>query len=136
VHEDDVTSALGHATRNDVPGVFNVAGPRVTTWSAVCAAVGRRRIAMPPVGTRLAAVPLRLARVVDIPPEVLSLLRYGRGVDISRYVDAGFRYEYDTPATVEAFARTLRRERVVGRTPPYTYAPAVEAFFRHSRAVR
>lgn len=136
VHEDDVTSALAYAAHHDVAGVFNVAGPRTTTWSAVCAAVGRRRIAMPPVATGLAAVPLKLARIVDIPPEVLSLLRYGRGVDTSRYVGAGFRYEYDTPATVEAFARTLRRERVVGRTPPYRYSPAVEAFFRHSPAVR
>jgi UDP-glucose 4-epimerase len=136
VHEDDVTAALAFATRNDVPGVFNVAGPRITTWSAVCAVVGRRRVAMPPVGTGIAALPLRLARVVDIPPEVLSLLRYGRGVDTSRYVGAGFHYEYDTPATVESFARTLRRERVVGRTPPYRYSPAVEAFFRHSPAVR
>jgi UDP-glucose 4-epimerase len=136
VHEDDVTAALTFATSHDVPGVFNVAGPRVTTWSAVCAAVGRRRIAMPPVATGMAAVPLRLARVVDIPPEVLSLLRYGRGVDTSRYLAAGFRYHYDTPATVESFARTLRRERVVGRTPPYRYSPAAEAFFRHSPAVR
>jgi UDP-glucose 4-epimerase len=136
VHEDDVITALAFATHRDVPGVFNVAGPRVTTWSAVCAAVGRRRIAMPPVATGLAALPLRLARVVDIPPEVLSLLRYGRGVDTSRYLAAGFAYAYDTPATVKAFARTLRRERVVGRTPPYRYSPAVEAFFRHSPSVR
>ena len=81
VHEDDVTAALAFAARHEVPGVFNVAGPRTTTWSAVCAAVGRRRIPMPPLRTAAAATPLRLARIVDIPPEVLSLLRYGRGVD-------------------------------------------------------
>jgi UDP-glucose 4-epimerase len=136
VHQDDVTSALAFAARHRAPGTFNVAGPDVTTWSAVCRAVGRRRIAMPPVLTGPAAVPLRLARIVDIPQEVLALLRFGRGVDTTRFRQAGFEYEYDTPAAVEAFARTTRRERVVGRTPPYRYSPALENFFRHSRAVR
>ena len=136
VHEDDVTSALAFAARHDVPGAFNVAGPRVTTWSSVCAALGRRRVAMPPVLTNLAAAPLRFARVADIPPEVLALLRFGRGVDTTRLRRRGFTYAYDTPATVEAFARAVRCERVVGRSTPYQYAPALETFLRTSHAIR
>jgi UDP-glucose 4-epimerase len=135
VHEDDVTRALVHATGHDLPGTYNVAGPGVITWSEACRLVARRRLAMPPVLTGTAAAPLRLLRVVDIPPEVLSLLRYGRGVDTSAYVDAGFDYRYTTLAAVEAFARARRLERVVGSPPPYEYEPAVEDFFRNSRAV-
>jgi hypothetical protein len=90
---------------------------------------------MPPVFTGVAALPLRLLRVVDIPPEVLSLLRYGRGVDTTAFVDAGFEYGYTTAATVEAFAQARRLERVVGTPPAYEYERDVEAFFRNSRAV-
>ena len=78
---------------------------------------------------------MRLLRVIDIPPEVLSLLRYGRGVDTSAFVDTGFDYRYTTRATVEAFASARRLERVVGTPPPYEYERDVEHFFRNSRAV-
>ena len=104
VHEDDVTLALAHATLHDLRGTYNVAGPGTITWSEACRAVARRRLAMPPLLTRSAATPLRLLRIVDIPPEVLSLLRYGRGVDTDRFVATGFKYGHTTPGTVEAFA--------------------------------
>jgi UDP-glucose 4-epimerase len=135
VHEEDVTRALEHATIHDVPGTFNVAGPGIITWSDACRIVGRRRLAMPPLMTGAAAVPMRLLRIVDIPPEVLSLLRYGRGVDTSAFVDAGFEYRYTTPATVAAFASARRLERIVGAPPEYEYERDVEQFFRNSRAV-
>lgn len=135
VHEDDVTRALAQATVAQVPGTFNVAGPGIITWSEACRAVARRRLAMPPVFTGSVALPLRLLRVVDIPPEVLSLLRYGRGVDTNAFVDAGFEYGYTTPATVDAFAQARRLERVVGTPPAYEYEHDVEDFFRNSRAV-
>ena len=135
VHEDDVTRALAHATACDRPGTFNVAGPATITWSEACRAVARRRLAMPPVFTGAAKVPLRLLRVIDIPPEVLSLLRYGRGVDTSAFIDTGFDYRYTTPATVEAFAKARRLERVVGTPPEYEYERDVEDFLRNSRSV-
>jgi UDP-glucose 4-epimerase len=135
VHEDDVTRALAHATLHDLRGTYNVAGPGTITWSEACTAVSRRRVAMPPVFTGSAAAPLRFLRIVDIPPEVLSLLRYGRGVDTDRFVATGFEYGHTTPGTVEAFARARRLERVVGAPPAYEYEREVEEFFRHSPAV-
>ncbi len=134
LHEDDAVDALAYATTHDVPGVFNVAGEGTMPWSEVCAVVGRRRVALPPFLTGLAAEPLRLAGLVDIPPEVLALLRYGRGVDTSRYRQAGFRYRYTTAGTVDAFARGLRLQTTVGRRE-YRYERDLENFFRHSRAV-
>jgi UDP-glucose 4-epimerase len=134
VHEDDVIGALRYATMHEVPGVFNVAGEGTMPWSEVCAIVGKRRMPLLPILTNLAAEPLRLARLVDIPPEVLMLLRYGRGVDTSRYRQAGYRYEFTTAGTVDAFARGLRLQTTVGRTE-YRYERDVENFFRHSPAV-
>src|ERR1035437_1470815 len=69
VHEDDVTGALAYATRRDVPGVYNVAGESTIPWSEVCTMAGKRRLPMPPVLTAFAAEPLRLAGLVDLPPE-------------------------------------------------------------------
>lgn len=135
VHEDDVARALEHATVTDMAGTFNVAGPGIITWSEACRAVARRRLAMPPLMTGAAAAPMRLLRVIDIPPEVLILLRYGRGVDTKAFLDTGFEYGYTTPATVDAFARARRLERVVGAPPAYEYEHDVEDFFRNSRAV-
>ncbi|HMF03257.1 MAG TPA: hypothetical protein VKH17_00470, partial [Acidimicrobiia bacterium] len=91
---------------------------------------------LPPVLAALAVEPLRAMRLIDMPPEMLSLLRYGRGVDNSRFKRTGFRYKYTTAGTVDAFARSLRLERAVGSSEPeYTYERDVETFFRHSSAV-
>jgi UDP-glucose 4-epimerase len=134
-HEDDVANALMYAATHDVPGVFNVAGDGTLPWSEVCKIVGKRRVPMPPVFTNLAAEPLRMLRVVDLPPEMLDLLRYGKGVDNTRYKEAGFRYRYTTAGAVEDFARGLRLESTVGERPAYRYERDVETFFRHSPAV-
>lgn len=134
-HEDDVIGALMYATVNDVPGIYNIAGDGTLPWSEVCMIVGKPRVPLPPVLTNIAVEPLRLAGV-DLPPEVLDLLRYGRGVDNTRFKRAGYRYRYTTAGTVDAFARALRLESTVGeKHPSYRYERDVETFFRHSPAV-
>lgn len=136
VHEDDVTGALAYATLRDVPGEYNVAGDGALPWSEVCRIARKRRVALPPVGTTLAAAPLRVSRIADMPPELLSLLRYGRAVDTSRFQRAGYRYLYTSAGTVRAFADGLRLERNVGEAlAPYRYERDIEAFFHHSPAV-
>ena len=136
VHEDDVVGALMYATTHSVPGVFNVGGNGSMPWSEVCAIVGKRRMALPPIFTNAAVEPLRLLRIVDMPPESLMLLRYGRHIDNDRYKRAGFRYKYTTAGTVEAFARGLRLADTIGNTHPgYRWEREVESFFRHSPAV-
>jgi UDP-glucose 4-epimerase len=135
-HEDDIVGALMHATNRPVPGIYNVAGDGMLPWSEVCAIVGKRRLPMPPVFTGLAAEPLRALGLVDLPPELLALLRYGRGVDNRRYKATGFEYRYTSAGAVEAFAQGLRLRRSIGDgDAEYRYQRDVEAFFRHSPAV-
>lgn len=134
-HEDDVSGALAYATLNTVPGIYNVAGDGVLPWSEVCQIAGKRRAPLPPIFTGLAAEPLRIARILDLPPEILALLRYGRAVDNTRFKQAGFRYQYSTLGAVDSFARSVRLESSVGRPPAYEYERDVETFFRHSPAV-
>src|SRR5262249_31814921 len=136
VHEDDVVGALMYATVHDVPGVYNVAGDGVVPWSEVCKIVAKRRVAPPPFLTRVATGPLRMPGVVNLPPELLDLLRFGRGLDTTRFQRAGYRYRYTTAGAVEAFARGLRLKNAVGeKNPTYKYQREIEDFFRHSSAV-
>jgi UDP-glucose 4-epimerase len=135
VHEDDVADALAFATLHDAPGVFNVAGDGVLPWSEVAAINGKIRVPLSPFLTGLVAEPLRILRIVDLSPELLALLRYGRGVDTSRWQQAGYKYHHTTLGTVTAFAEALRLESTVGPEQEYTYEREVETFFRQSRAV-
>ena len=135
-HEDDVVNALMYTTTHDVAGIYNVAGDGLVTWSEVCRILGRPRVPLPPVLASLAVEPLRALRLLDLPPEMLALLRYGRGVDNSRFKRTGFRYKYTTAGAVDAFARSLRLQRAIGSSDPeYRYERDVETFFRHSPAV-
>ena len=125
MHEDDVTGALAHATLNDVPGVYNVAGDGVLPWSEVRAIVGKRRVPLPPLLTGLGGRAAAHAADRRPPARGARLLRYGRGVDNSRVQRRpGSEYRYTTPGTVDAFARGLRLENTVGARPRRTSTSA------------
>ncbi|HUQ39048.1 MAG TPA: NAD-dependent epimerase/dehydratase family protein [Acidimicrobiales bacterium] len=135
VEEDDVVRSIEHVVRNRVPGVFNVAGDGRLPWSEVASICGKRLVPLPPVLTGIAAMPLDWVGV-ELPAEVLDLLRYGRGVDNRRLKTTGFDYRYTSAGAVESFARASRLRAAVGESrPSYRYEPEVETFLRHSPAV-
>jgi UDP-glucose 4-epimerase len=136
VEEDDVVRALEFVTREQVTGLYNVAGSGRLPWSEVASLCGTRLLPLPPVKPAYAIMPLVRLGFFDFPPELESLLRYGRGVDTRRLVDAGFEYGYTSAGAVQSFIQSLRLQRSTGRPPAsYTYEPDVEQFFRHSPAV-
>ncbi len=133
VEEDDVVRALEHVTRLRIPGIYNVAGAGKLPWSEVAALCGTRLLPLPPVATTLLAGPLVRMRLIEFPPELESLLRFGRGVDTSRIASTGFEHRYTTPGAVNNFIRAVRLRRSAGRAPAsYTYEHEVEQFFRRS----
>ena len=75
--------------------------PASTTWPATASCrgarwhsiAGKRTVPMPPFGIGLATAPLRRLGLVDLPPELIDLLKYGRGVDNRRLKQAGFHYQ-------------------------------------------
>jgi UDP-glucose 4-epimerase len=135
VHEDDVIRAIMFVLRDEVPGIFNVAGDGLLPWSEVAAICGKRTFPLPPFGSSLITTPLRRFGV-DYPPELIDLLRFGRGVDNRRLKRTGFEYEYTSAGAVEAFAEAVRLRNTVGSSEPaYQYERDVEQFFRHSPAV-
>jgi UDP-glucose 4-epimerase len=135
VHEDDVVRAILFVLNREVQGIYNVAGDGLLPWSEVAAICGKRTFPLPPWGAGPFSRPLsRLG--IDIPPELVDLLTYGRGVDNRRLKRAGFGYEYTSAGAVEAFVEGLRLRRTVGAAEPdYQYERDVEQFFRHSPAV-
>lgn len=136
VHEIDVVNAILHGIEHRVPGIFNVAGDGQLPWSEIMAMVGKRGIPMPPFGIDMATEPLRRLGLVDFPPELITLLKYGRGIDNRRYKEAGFVYQYTSAEAVQAFVEAVRLRNTVGdRQPEYHYEEDVEKFFRHSPAV-
>lgn len=135
VAETDVVRALLHATAGDMAGTFNVAGDGRLPWSEIAALVGKVRLPLPPVLTGLAVEPLSRLGLLELPPEIRDLLRYGRGVDNRRFLRTGFRYEHTTATAVRSFAERQRLRRSIGSEPGYRYESEVEAFFRHSPAV-
>ena len=136
VEEDDVVRALEFATAHRVPGVFNVAGEGKLPWSEVASIGGAHLLPLPPVLPRLFAAPLERLAGVQFPPELETLVKYGRGVDTSALRHAGFDYRYTSAGTVHSFARANNLRRATGTSDPeYRYEQDVEQFFRHSPAV-
>jgi UDP-glucose 4-epimerase len=134
VHEVDVIRAIMFVLEHDLDGTFNVAGDGLLPWSEVAALCAKRLAPLPPVGRGL--VGAALSRVgIDLPPELLDLLTYGRGVDNRRLREAGFDYLCTSAGAVRAFAEAARLRRTVGDGPAYRYERDVENFFRHSPAV-
>src|ERR1700722_3806676 len=136
VEEDDVVRCLEHVTRQRIPGLYNVAGTGKLPWSEVTGLCGTPLLPISPVGTHTAAAPLVRLGLIEFPPELESLLRYGRGVDTTRIGKTGFACRYTTAGAVESFIRAVRLRRSGGAPPPsYTSPPDLEKFSRHSPSV-
>jgi UDP-glucose 4-epimerase len=137
VHEDDVFHALEHAVKHRVPGVYNVAGDGVLALSEVAGLLGKPYApVLSPWGTGIAAAVARRVGV-EIPPEALNQMRFGRGVDNRRFKAAGFRYQHTSRETVLKLGEYLRIHPVVrGAQEPYRYEREVEEFLRWSPHVK
>ncbi|MFL5865959.1 MAG: NAD-dependent epimerase/dehydratase family protein [Thermoleophilaceae bacterium] len=137
VHEDDVVHALEHAVQDRRPGLFNVAADGVLALSEVAGLLGKPYAPiLPPWGTGLAAAALKRVGI-RISPEMLSQLRFGRGVDNRRYKATGFNYRYTSRETVIKLGEHMRLHPIVkGAQEPYRYEREVEEFLRWSPHVR
>jgi UDP-glucose 4-epimerase len=136
IEEDDVVRALEFVTMGQVPGVFNVAGAGKLPWSEVASICGAFRLRLSPVRPRASAAPLRRLRLIQFPPEMEGLIRFGRGIDTTRLVEAGFDFRYTSAGAVTNFARANNLRRSTSANgDTYRYEQGVEQFFRHSPAV-
>ena len=137
VHEDDVVHALEHAAFHDMPGIYNIAADGVLALSEVIDLLGKRPLPLlPPWGTGLFVGPLRRLGF-RVPDEMLSQMRFGRGLDNRRLKAEEFRYQYTSREAVLALGEHLRLSPVLaGIKEPYRYEREVEEFLRWSPHVR
>lgn len=136
VEQEDVVRAIEFAVNRELEGVYNVAGDGRLPWSEIRSIAGRPPLFMSPVMTGVTASALARLRLVKLAPEVLDLLRFGRGVDNRKLKRAGFEYRYSTAGALRHYIESQRLRAVVGSTEPaYRYQGDVEAFFRHSPAI-
>jgi UDP-glucose 4-epimerase len=130
LHETDLTLALRHAVAAGVHGTFNVAGDGVIALSQAVRRMRRPTVSLPGFAVGGIGSALRSARLVDLSPELLAFLTYGRGVDTTRMRGMlGFAPRYSTAEALSEFAATLpptagRAERVLGAVAERL--PAVE----------
>ena len=137
VHEDDVVHALEHVSQRALPGIYNVAADGVLALSEVAGLLGKPYApVLPPWGTGLVAGVARRFGL-NIPPEMLNLLRFGRGVDNRRLKALGFEYGYTSREAVLKLGEHLRLHPLLrNNVEPYRYEREVEEFLRWSPNVR
>jgi UDP-glucose 4-epimerase len=136
VAQEDVVRCLEMVVSQRIGGVYNVAGDGRIPVSEVAKIAGAWRLPLPPVYSRSVAAPLVRLGLLDLPGELDTLLRYGRGIDTSRLKAAGFEFSSSSAGAVQRYAEMLRLRRAIGdEIPSYKYEADVEAFFKHSPAV-
>jgi UDP-glucose 4-epimerase len=108
LHDDDALTVLRRAVANDIAGTFNVAGAGIVMLSQAVRRMGRPTLPVPSFGlSTMGQVIARTVRV-DIPPDLVEFLTYGRGVDTTALADTfGYLPRHSTAATLEAFAAAV-----------------------------
>jgi UDP-glucose 4-epimerase len=114
VHEVDAIDALVAAIKNPVRGPVNVAAPGTIGLTRMVRMAGKPTLPLLPgffasvtdAGRRLGLQP--------ISADFRRLLRYGRGIDITRLVEeVGYMPRYSTVDAVEDYVRTQRGRRLM-----------------------
>ncbi|HET6989077.1 MAG TPA: NAD-dependent epimerase/dehydratase family protein [Kribbella sp.] len=108
LHEDDGVDAIRHATVNDLPGTFNLAGDGVLSLSQAIRRLGRPTLRLPSFTAATTAAVVRRARLADFSPDQITFLTYGRAVDTTRMrTEFGFEPGYTTAAAFDDFRGSL-----------------------------
>lgn len=108
LHEDDGIEAIHHATVNDLPGTFNLAGDGVLALSQAIRRLGRPTLRLPTFTASSTAAAVRRARLADFSPDQIVFLTYGRVVDTTRMRSAfGFEPQFTTAEAFDEFRRSL-----------------------------
>jgi UDP-glucose 4-epimerase len=108
LHEDDGVEAIHHATVNDLPCTFNLAGDGVLALSQAIRRLGRPTLRLPSFTASSTAAAVRRARLADFSPDQITFLTYGRVVDTTRMRSAfGFEPQFTTAEAFDEFRRSL-----------------------------
>jgi UDP-glucose 4-epimerase len=137
VHEDDAVEALYRASRQDHPGVFNVAADGVVLLSQALRLMGRLSVPLVlPLVAPVASALRRLGRV-DFATDQLRFLLYGRVADNARLEEQfGYRPRFSTKEALLDFARGQRVRRLVSERQVAGWERDLYAFLRRKNQER
>jgi UDP-glucose 4-epimerase len=114
VHESDAIDALVAAIKNPVRGPVNVAGPGTIGLTRLVRLAGKPTLPLLPGAFPAVTDAWRRVGMHSISPDFQRLLRYGRGIDITRLVEeVGYVPRYSTVEAVEDYVRTQRGRRLI-----------------------
>ena len=114
VHEADAIDAFVATITRPVRGPVNVAAPGTIGLTRLVRLAGKPTLPLLPGVFPLVTDAGRGIGLEAISPDFRLLLRYGRGVDISRLVDeVGYTPRYSTVNAVKDYVRTQRGRRLV-----------------------
>ena len=106
LHEEDGLAVLERATRENLPGVFNVAADGVLLLSQAIRRAGRVPLPVPTIAVGPVGRVFRAARLVDFSPEQMPLLNFGRVVDNTKLREQfGFSPRWTTTQAFDDFVR-------------------------------
>ncbi|HEY2098985.1 MAG TPA: NAD-dependent epimerase/dehydratase family protein [Pseudonocardia sp.] len=104
LHSEDALAVLEQAARQDLPGVFNVGAPGVLLLSQAIRRAGRVQVSLPSMIVGPASRLFRGARLVDMTPDQMRFLNFGRVVDTDRLRDTfGFTPRWTTMQAFDDF---------------------------------
>jgi UDP-glucose 4-epimerase len=108
-HEDDAVEILHRSVMGRHAGTYNVAGPGILYLSQAIRMAGRPSVAIPqPLVASIASLLRRTGRI-DVSPDQLSFLLFGRVGDITRMREAfGYEPTYSTRSAFEDFIGSRR----------------------------
>jgi UDP-glucose 4-epimerase len=138
IHEEDVVGVLEHAVRNELVGIYNAAADGVLVLSEILDLLGKRMApVIPPWGTDLVAGQVLKRLGVRLTPEMLSQLRFGRGLDNRKLKATGYEYRFTTREAVIKLGEHWRTRAIThGSDAGYVYEREVEEFLRWSPSVQ
>jgi len=104
LHPTDAVAALLRATRQEVPGTFNVGAADIVTMTQALRMAGRPAIGVPRSLAPVLAGTLRQAGLTGFSPDQIDELTYGRVMDVSSFTRAtGFRARFSSRAALQDF---------------------------------
>ena len=110
LHPDDALAVVTRAAVNDLPGTYNVAGAGVLMLSQLLRRLGRATLPVPAAGVGPVGQALRRASRLDLSPDQVALLRYGRVVDTTSLRERfGYTPRWSTAATLDDYGSAAGR---------------------------
>jgi len=114
IHERDGLDALVASVRNPVRGAVNVAAPGTIGLTRIVRLSGKLTLPLLPSAFAPVVGTASRAGLASLSPDFERLLRYGRGVDVTRLTEeVGFEPAFTARAAVEDYVETLAGRRVV-----------------------